>query len=101
MRILTPFFNTYGLITLVGGALYSAWIFWRRRILPNRVIGNILIAVGAMAPAFGGVFSRLGLSEYLYLGEFLGVILMFAGFLKATAPAEVESRIEAPQASKV
>lgn len=100
VRILTPFFNTYGLITLVGGALYSAWIFWRRRVLLNRVIGNILIAVGAMAPAFGGVFSRLGVSEYLYLGEFLGVILMFTGFLKATVPVEVKNKIEAPQISK-
>jgi len=100
VRILTPFFNTYGLITLVGGALYSAWIFWRRRMLLNRVIGNILIAVGAMASALGGLFSRLGLGQYLYLGELLGAALMFAGFLRATAPAEVEQRIEISQVSK-
>jgi len=50
--------------------------------------------------AFGGVFSRLGLGQYLYLGELLGAILMFAGFLKATAPTEVENRIEISQVSK-
>ena len=82
----TPFFNLYGTVTLVGGAAWSAWIFWRKRILLHRTIGNILIAVGAMAPASGGLFSRIGLPGVLYLGEFLGVVLMFAGFIRATTP---------------
>ena len=33
VRSLTPFFNFYGTITLVGGAAYSAWLFWRKRVL--------------------------------------------------------------------
>ncbi len=86
VRGLTPFFNLYGTVTLVGGALYSSWIFWRKRILLHRTIGNILIAVGAMLPAFGGTFSRFGLPNALYLGELLGTILMFAGFVRATTP---------------
>ena len=86
VRSLTPFFNLYGTVTLVGGALYSSWIFWRKRILLHRTIGNILIAVGAMLPAFGGTFSRFGLPNALYLGELLGTILMFAGFIRATTP---------------
>jgi hypothetical protein len=86
VRSLTPFFNLYGTVTLVGGAAYSAWIFWRKRILLHRTIGNILIAVGAMLPAFGGTFSRFGLPGALYLGELLGAVLMFAGFIRATTP---------------
>ena len=86
VRILTPFFNLYGTVTLVGGAAWSAWIFWRKRILLHRTIGNILIAVGAMAPAFGGTFSRFGLPGALYLGELLGAVLMFVGFIRATTP---------------
>ena len=86
VRILTPFFNLYGTVTLVGGAAWSAWIFWRKRILLHRTIGNILIAVGAMAPAFGGTFSRFGLPGALYLGELLGAVLMFIGFIRATTP---------------
>jgi len=86
VRILTPFFNLYGTLTLVGGAAYSAWIFWRKRILLHRTIGNILIAVGATLPAFGGFFSRLHIPGALYLGEFLGIILLFIGFLRATTP---------------
>lgn len=86
VRTLTPFFNLYGTVTLVGGALYSAWLFWRKRVLLHRTIGNILIAVGAMLPAFGGTFSRFGIPGALYIGELLGVILMFIGFIRATTP---------------
>jgi hypothetical protein len=39
-----------------------------------------------MAPAFGGTFSRFGLSGALYLGELLGAVLIFAGFIRATTP---------------
>lgn len=96
VRMLTPFFNIYGTVTLTGGALYSAWLFWRKRVLPNRMVGNILIAAGAMAPAFGGVLNRFGLPG-LYIGEFIGVVLMYIGFLQATAVVS-ESFIPAPAA---
>ncbi|MDP3045930.1 MAG: hypothetical protein Q8O07_00425 [Chloroflexota bacterium] len=86
VRTLTPFFNVYGTVALVGGAAWSAWIFWRKRILPHRVVGNVLIAAGALLPAFGGTFSRFGVPGALYLAEFLGAILMFAGFIRATSP---------------
>jgi hypothetical protein len=86
VRTLTPFFNLYGTVTLVGGAAWSAWVFWRKRILLHRTIGNILIAVGAILPAFGGTFSRFGLPSALYLGELLGAVLMFVGFIRATTP---------------
>ena len=88
VRSLTPFFNLYGTVALVGGAAYSAWIFWRKRVLLHRSIGNILIAVGAMLPAFGGFFSRSGFSGVLYISEFLGAILIFVGFVRATTPIE-------------
>jgi hypothetical protein len=86
VRSLTPFFNLYGTLTLVGGALYSAWLFWRKRVLLHRTIGNILIAVGAILPAFGGTFSRFGISNALYISELLGAILLFIGFIRAITP---------------
>ena len=92
VRVLTPFFNIYGVVMLAGGAAYSAWIFFRKRIMPHRVVGNILIAVGAMSPALGGSLSRLGYTEFLYLSEFIGAILMYAGFLTATVTVKVESK---------
>jgi hypothetical protein len=85
---LTILLNIYGTLTLVGGAVYSAVIFWRKRVLLNRMIGNLLIAVGAMAPAMAGSFVRLGLPDLLYLSELIGVVLMYIGFIQATtAPA--------------
>ena len=86
VRLTTPFFNVYGLITLVGGALWSTYLFWRKRVLPNRVIGNVLIAVGALTIASASTLTRLGFGSVLYLGELLAAILMFSGFLVAAAP---------------
>jgi hypothetical protein len=83
--ILTIVLNIYGTICLVGGALYSAYLFLRKRVLLNRVIGNILIAAGALLPAMAGSLVARGLADMLYLSELFGVILMYLGFLQATA----------------
>ncbi len=85
VRRLTPIFNIYGTLTLIGGALYSAWLLWRKEIVPHRVMGNMLIALGAFVIAGASTMVRLGLADYLYLGELLAAALMFAGFLLATA----------------
>jgi hypothetical protein len=81
VRLATPFFNVYGLVTLVGGALWSSYLFWRKRILPNRVIGNILIAAGALTIASAGLMTRFGLGSVLYVGELIAAVMMFSGFL--------------------
>ncbi len=95
VRVLTPFFNIYGVLMLVGGALYSALVYWRKRIFANRMIGNIFIATGAMAPAFGGALQRSGVPVALYVGEFVGAVLMFIGFLYTVRSDS--SRSPAPQ----
>jgi hypothetical protein len=99
VRTLTPFFNLYGTLTLVGGALYSSWIFWRKRILLHRAIGNVFIAVGAILPAFGGTFSRFGIPGALYISELLGTILLFIGFLRATSPMKTTEAVRAENPS--
>jgi hypothetical protein len=81
VRMLTPLFNIFGTVALVGGAAYSAWIFWRRRDMPQRALSNALIAGGAMLPAIGGSMLRFGIPELFYLFEFLGVVVIFIGFL--------------------
>ena len=94
---LTILLNLYGTITLVGGALFSAYLFWRKEILSNRMFGNIMIAVGALSPAMGGSFLKAGLVDFLYLSELAGIILMFAGFLLATAGKDV--KVQTPSVS--
>jgi hypothetical protein len=90
VRLTTPFFNIYGLLTLVGGAIWSAYLFWRKRVLPNRVIGNVLIAAGALSIGFASTLTRLGYGQLLYLGELIAAILMFSGFLLAARPQPSE-----------
>jgi glucan phosphoethanolaminetransferase (alkaline phosphatase superfamily) len=85
VRLLTPFFNTFGTIALVGGAIYSVWVYWRRRLMPHRVISNILVAFGAMLPALGGALARFGVSSTIARPslELLGIIIIFIGFLRS------------------
>jgi hypothetical protein len=91
MIILTILLNIYGTVLLVGGALYSAFLFWRKRILAHRVVANVLIAAGALMPASAGTFVKLGLADWLYMSELLGAILMFIGFLMATSQQPVKA----------
>ncbi|HUF38004.1 MAG TPA: hypothetical protein VMN57_05735 [Anaerolineales bacterium] len=91
VRLTTPFFNIYGLLALVGGALWSAYLFWRKRVLPNRVVANVLIAAGALLIGTASTLTRLGYGQYLYIGELLSAILMFSGFLLAARPQPAEN----------
>jgi drug/metabolite transporter (DMT)-like permease len=72
--------NTYGLIFLVGGAAWSAIQYARKQGTSNRVLGNWLIALGGLLPAIGGTFTRLGFVEALFLTEFAGILLIWAGY---------------------
>lgn len=85
VRLLTPFFNIFGTVLLVGGAVWSAVRFWRRHVHGYRVVANILIAAGALLPALGGSLSRFGVPEFLWLSELFGVIIIFLGFLYSQA----------------
>ena len=84
VRAFAPMMNTWGTIALAGGAIYSARLFRRKQIMRNRVVGNWLIAAGALFPAVGGTLILLGSPAYKYAGETIGAILIFAGFLMAT-----------------
>jgi hypothetical protein len=99
VRLTTPFFNIYGLVTLVGGAIWSAYLFWRKRVMPNRVIGNVLIAAGALSIGFASTLTRLGHGQLLYLGELIAAILMFAGFRFAARPQPDEEPQPVPAAA--
>ena len=91
VRSLTPFFNIYGIITLIGGAIYSAWIFWRKRIMAHRALGNVLIAGAAILGGGGSAFARFGMLTYLYTLELTSLIMMYVGFLFATRSSSKSS----------
>lgn len=80
VRLFSPFLNTYALVFLVGGAALSAWRFRKKESTRNRMVGNVLIAVGGLLPGIGGAFTRFGYVEVLYVTEILGLALIFAGY---------------------
>lgn len=93
LRMVTPFINIYSVLFLAGGAFYSAFgaAFLARKHRDaehhrNRYLGNIFIAVGAILPAIGGTMTRFGYVEALYVGELLGLLLIYAGYRKCVAP---------------
>ena len=52
--------------------------------MPHRVVSNLLIAVGAILPAFGGIHIRFGGDiPFFYLFELMGIIIIFVGFLRS------------------
>ena len=88
--------NAYGTLLLVGGAIQSSLLFFRKQILPNRVLGNVLIALGGLLPATAGSIVKLAESTpelsalgstLKYLAIFAGVLVLFVGFQLATAGA--------------
>jgi hypothetical protein len=90
VRLSTIPFNIYGTITLVGGALWSGYLFWRKRVLPNRVLGNLLIAAGALAIASASSLARLGSGEFLALGQLVFAVLIYVGLILASRPVAEE-----------
>jgi hypothetical protein len=80
VRLFSPLANLYALVFLVGGAVWSAWKYWKVGNASSRVLGNIYIAVGALLPGIGGSFVRAGAVEVLYVTELIGLLLMWAGF---------------------
>jgi len=95
-RTLPPITNAYGTLLLVGGAIQSAVLFFRKQILPNRGLGNVLIALGGLLPALAGSIVKLAestpelnevASTLKYLAIFFGVLVLFLGFQLTTAGA--------------
>jgi len=80
VRLLTPFINTYSAIFLIGSAFYSAIRWAKVENGKNRAIGNALISFGALLPGIGGFIAKLGIVEALYIGEFVGIILIYIGY---------------------
>ncbi|HKC20655.1 MAG TPA: hypothetical protein VKE27_13610 [Candidatus Dormibacteraeota bacterium] len=111
LRVSSIPFNSGGGLALVFGALYSAYIYMpKRRMvgarlgivaitvnffvslpgalaallqgrLNSRVPATILIALGALIPGVTSSLNRFGVTWSFFLGEFLGLVLIFVGFL--------------------
>jgi hypothetical protein len=80
-RILAGIGSGLGSVILIGGALWSAWVFLRRRHEGRRALGNVIIAAGVLVAAVGGTAAFTGASGVVEWTNFAGVTLIFMGFL--------------------
>jgi hypothetical protein len=80
VRLLSPFINSYSAVFLIGTALWSAIRYAAVEGGKYRALGNALITVGAILPGIGGAMAKAGVVEALYIGEFVGILLIYAGY---------------------
>jgi hypothetical protein len=80
VRAFSPAINLYSFLLLVGGAAWSAAQYVKLGPAHVRFLGNVLIAVGALLPGIGGMATRLGHVEVLFVTELLGLLAIYAGY---------------------
>ena len=91
IRPLTPMVNGYAALFLIGGAVLSALRYAQDPSTRHRAIGNALIAFGAILPGIGGGMAKAGLVEALYVGEFVGILFIWAGYASCVGRSDVSS----------
>ena len=80
-RILAGLGSGIGSVVLVGGALWSAYVFFARRHEGRRALANVIIAVGVLVAAAGGTAAFTGASGVVEWTNLAGVTAIFVGFL--------------------
>jgi hypothetical protein len=86
--------NSFGTAFLLGGALYS--IARRRRVRANLWIGG-----GALVLALATSMTRANDYSFVYLGELIGIGLIFVGFnLTGGKPSRVAAPVPAPAGAR-
>lgn len=88
-RTLSRYYSYTGFVVVIAGALWSAWRLSRTRgeRFRNLTVGNILIAVGTTVVAVASAFARYGSGSVFAVGLLVGVVVMFAGFLRTLRPS--------------
>ncbi|MGZ6371936.1 MAG: hypothetical protein ACXWL8_00910 [Candidatus Limnocylindria bacterium] len=87
--LLAPVAILVNLLASLPGAVVALF----RGRLSSRVPATILIAIGATIPAFTSGANRFGATSAFFVGELLGILFLFAGFLVSI---EVFSDIRLP-----
>ncbi|MGH2750385.1 MAG: hypothetical protein ACRDK3_05875 [Actinomycetota bacterium] len=92
VRLLSRYFSIAGFLVVVGGALWSAARLARKRQphLKRLAVANLLIALGTTVVAVASEVARIATGSFDDLvfaaGLFVGVSVMFLGFLKTRPP---------------
>ncbi len=81
LRLCAIVMSISGSVLLFGGAVWSAWQFWRKHAPGYRLLSMCLLALGALFPSILTGLVALGFSSAAALGEFLGAVCLLAGLL--------------------
>ena len=82
--LMAAILNIVGSVILIGGAVWSFFSMLLRGAPLSRLYGNILIAGGAFIVAGASTLFRLfHVYDLFYVGQAIGVLVMFGGFLAA------------------
>ena len=73
--------RTIAVVVNSVGSLPAAWRALRAGELNSRVPATMLIALGGFFPSIADGLTRFGVTWGLFLGQFIGVLLIFLGFL--------------------
>lgn len=82
-RVLAAIGSAGGSLVLFGGAVFSAYRFWRTRAGGRRAVANAVIAVAVVVFAVGGTAAFTGTRGVLEYANLAGVVLLLLGFLLA------------------
>jgi hypothetical protein len=80
VRYFSPFPNTYALIFSFGGAVYSAIKYFRQTDKQVRFKGNVYISLGTLLPGIGGIYTKMGHVNVLFVTELIGLFLIYWGY---------------------
>jgi len=73
--------RAFAVVVNTVASLPGAWRAFRAGTLNSRVPATILIALGGFIPGWTSGLSRFGVTWSFFIGELLGVVLIFIGFL--------------------
>ncbi|HEY1047165.1 MAG TPA: hypothetical protein VGF79_12040 [Bacteroidia bacterium] len=80
VRYFSPFINAYAFVFSFGGGVYSANKYFQQITKESRFIGCIYISVGSLAPSIGGIYTKMGYIDILFITELVGLGLIYKGF---------------------
>ncbi len=94
--------NSLGALAFIGGAIWSAYHFWKMKTMGERAVATALIAAGGLVAAVAHSVGVLSGIELFRISELVALVLIFAGFVlssrPSTAPAKSTSTARPAQA---
>jgi hypothetical protein len=82
VRLFVVISNILGSLAFIGAALYTLWLFLRRRDVTGSYVAGVgMIAVGGLVAASAHSIGALGGPGLFRISELVAIVIIFAGYL--------------------